>query len=124
MGKMDLINFGIFALTIMSVNPATSSNEGKAITAARDALLQTEYVKSTLKKVEKSAKGIAYEYTGLEDHHWTYIMVGGTLAAGVVSTKPFKNFRYGNNKFYLRPDIEYRFDDGETKGNINFYWEF
>lgn len=124
MRNMDLINFGIFALTLMSVSPSVSSNESDAITATRNALLQTEYIKKNLKRIEKKAKGIAYEYTGLKDNHWTYLMVGSTIAAGVVTTKPFKNFRYGDDTFYIRPDIEYRFGDNETKGNLNLYWEF
>ena len=121
---MDLINFGIFALTIMSVSPSMSSNDSDAINTTRDALLQTKYVKKNLKRIERKAKGIAYKYIGLEDDHWTYLMVGGTLAAGVVTTKPFKNFRFGDDEFYIRPDVEYRFNDNETKGNINLYWEF
>lgn len=124
MRQMDLINLSILVLTMMSTFPANSTDETKAVNVTRDALLQTDYIKQKIRKVEKQTRGWVSKNTGLDEKHWTYLMVGGTLAAGVITTKPFKNFKYGNNTMYFRPDIEYRFKENETKSNFNFYWEF
>lgn len=117
---MDLLNLGIFTFTLLTVSPSVGSEYSEAIKTTRIVLLKTKYVKNKVKVAKKVVK----KYIPLEDKHWTALMVGGTIASGTISTKPFKKFRYGNRELYVRPDIDYNWKEDKLNSNVNFHWEF
>lgn len=99
MGK--LIYLGIF---LASLNPTYE----EASNAARRGLLETSMMKEELKQLQNDSERKLYEWTGLEKEDLVYAAYAYPLAAGRISSKPFKNFRYRTEcGWIIRPELEY-----------------
>lgn len=99
MGK--LIYLGIFLASLDPTYENASDN-------ARRALLETQMMKHELIQLQNDAERQLYQYTGLTKDDLIYAAYLYPLAAGRVSSKPFKNFKYETKGHWvIRPEIEY-----------------
>lgn len=114
----SLIYLGIF---LASLDPTYED----ASNTARRALLETSMMKEELKSIQAGAERNLYRFTGLtkDDVIWgAYIY---PVAAGRVSTKPFKNFRHKTECGWIfRPELEYQFSNQEYSTYLFITKEF
>lgn len=116
MGK--LLYLSIF---LASIDPTYR----EASDQARRAILETEMAKREMKNLENDAERHLKEWTGLDKNDLVYGAYLYPIAAGKISSKPFKNFKVeSKDHWVLRPEIEYTFSNRETTTVLVLIKEF
>ena len=120
---MRLTDFLLITFTVLYVNPSYSGDYGEAAENARRALLQTEFGKSSAKKLERKGRYILNDYLGMDEADLAYFIWTIPLAQGKISTRPFKKFAIKGDKWYIKPEVEYDFN-GDLSTEVVLSWDF
>lgn len=113
-------------ITTITVSSSTgvSDEYHKAADAARRAILELPEAKKVVTRITKTAEGTLVTYTGLERSDLIYVSWAIPLAAGKLSTKPFKNLKVSGDNWVIRPEIEYKFSDQNVESMLLFNYRF
>lgn len=99
MGKMLYLG-----LLLVSLEPKYE----EASYTARRALLETKLMKDELSSLQDDAERQLFVSTGLIKEDLVYFSYAYPLFTGIVSTRPFKNFKHEfKGGWVIRPEIEY-----------------
>ena len=112
----------LWLVLLLSKNAlATPPQYQEAIRKLQQAALKTAPVRASRKRLERAIR------RRLDAPEWatTAVIIGaGAAHSGKLSTGKFKNLRLKGTNWKLKPDVEYRFDNGQIGTSLNFNLSF
>jgi hypothetical protein len=119
MGKFILL------LTLIGDLQSTPPGYRDALTQIRYGMLEDPSFKKELDEFQGRTEREFYHYTGLTKDQLVYGAYLYPVAAGKISSKPFKNFKYDTSwGFTFRPELEYKFADRDASAMLILVKEF
>lgn len=115
---MELTSKTIILLSLFATNPVLKDNYGMAADNARRALLMHPDVNKDLKEIEKASLKNIKRYTGLDKEDFVYAAYVMPIVMQNISTKPFPKFKYENDFFILRPELNYNLQNKQFNGML------
>ena len=111
-----------FLLIILFITlDCSATDEDRAMSAARKAILQIKEVKQIRKKYTKKLRSII----PLDKKTMTVGAIGFYAATrGEVSTRPIKKMNVKILDGNMRPDVVYNFKDNRVDTRVQIDWEF
>lgn len=96
---------------------------GQMLDKSKEALLEVPTIKTW--KDNGTREGYRQLGTiGITKTHTTVLAIGYGVAKGEVSTRYFKNLRYKDNAFEVKPEANYLVHKQEYRCSLNLIWGF